>query len=67
MSIRTESFVIEAGLLVRRHVISAVTSIAREHGLDCKHERAGRSIRFTVSGPPHGVSTLLAAVAATFG
>lgn len=43
-----------------------VTASAWEHGLECKHEVAGRTIRFTVSGKPDKVKVFVIGVAWAF-
>ncbi|MBD8902795.1 hypothetical protein MBTS_11165 [Methylobacterium bullatum] len=55
----SESFVVIAGLLIRWQLISMFKEAALQNGLSCSHERAGPTIRFTISGEPRSVSIFI--------
>lgn len=59
----THRFTVEAGFLVRRQIINEITGAAWREGIECSHERAGRTIRFTMQGEPRRLQMLTKAIA----
>lgn len=58
----THRFTVEAGFLVRRQIINEITGAAWREGIECSHERAGRTIRFTMQGEPRRLQALTQAI-----
>lgn len=63
---RTETVEFMCGDLARGHLVGSAQRCAWRHGLACSHERAGHTLRITVTGKRAEVKRFVAAMRYVF-